>query len=351
MAITPRARSASPSDSSLFSAPRSLKEAVNCRFSNFRKTSAPTSRESVRLCRQGVCSTAPAMRCAAARMSSMVTGIGRSLAPKGRHEYNGPGPMETGLPSRRARARWDRSHPTDELFRLLVTSVTDYAIYLLDPAGRVVSWNVGAERIKGYAAADIARPAFLGVLSAGAARRRRARGRARARRARRPPPWRGLARAQGRQPLLGRGGGDGVARRSRRAARLRQGDARHERAPARARERDRRSPRCSSARPSAWRWSTRPAASCASTRCSCACSATATPSSRTRTLGDLTHPEDAAAAWRTFEELVQGRRSQADFEQRMLRAQRPGALGAQHAGAARRRRRTPALHHRAWSRT
>ena len=48
-----------------------------------------------------------------------------------------------------------RSHPTDELFRLLVTSVTDYAIYLLDPAGHVVSWNVGAERIKGYSAADI----------------------------------------------------------------------------------------------------------------------------------------------------------------------------------------------------
>src|SRR5512145_2917833 len=46
-------------------------------------------------------------------------------------------------------------HPTDELFRLLVTTVSDYAIFLLDPAGHVVSWNAGAERIKGYAAADI----------------------------------------------------------------------------------------------------------------------------------------------------------------------------------------------------
>ena len=46
-------------------------------------------------------------------------------------------------------------HPTDELFRLLVTSVADYAIFLLDPAGHVVSWNTGAERIKGYAAAEI----------------------------------------------------------------------------------------------------------------------------------------------------------------------------------------------------
>jgi PAS domain S-box-containing protein len=45
--------------------------------------------------------------------------------------------------------------PTDEQFRLLVSSVTDYAIYLLDPAGRVTSWNAGAERIKGYGADEI----------------------------------------------------------------------------------------------------------------------------------------------------------------------------------------------------
>jgi PAS domain S-box-containing protein len=43
---------------------------------------------------------------------------------------------------------------TDE-FRLLVESVTDYAIFLLDPAGHVLSWNAGAERIKGYAATEI----------------------------------------------------------------------------------------------------------------------------------------------------------------------------------------------------
>src|SRR2546421_11360259 len=47
------------------------------------------------------------------------------------------------------------SDPTDAQFRLLVESVSDYAIYLLDTAGRVVSWNAGAERIKGYAAAEI----------------------------------------------------------------------------------------------------------------------------------------------------------------------------------------------------
>src|SRR2546426_11907282 len=47
------------------------------------------------------------------------------------------------------------SDPTDAQFRLLVESVSDYAIYLLDGAGRVMSWNAGAERIKGYAAAEI----------------------------------------------------------------------------------------------------------------------------------------------------------------------------------------------------
>ena len=45
--------------------------------------------------------------------------------------------------------------PTDAQFRLLVESVSDYAIYLLDTTGRVMSWNAGAERIKGYPAAEI----------------------------------------------------------------------------------------------------------------------------------------------------------------------------------------------------
>jgi len=38
---------------------------------------------------------------------------------------------------------------------LLVQSVTDYAIYMLDPQGAVVSWNAGAERLKGYAPGEI----------------------------------------------------------------------------------------------------------------------------------------------------------------------------------------------------
>jgi PAS domain S-box-containing protein len=47
------------------------------------------------------------------------------------------------------------SHKTDEQFRLLVTSVEDYGIFMLDPEGRVATWNVGAERIKGYSADEI----------------------------------------------------------------------------------------------------------------------------------------------------------------------------------------------------
>lgn len=40
-------------------------------------------------------------------------------------------------------------------FELLVQSVTDYAIYMLDPTGMVVSWNPGAERLKGYREEEI----------------------------------------------------------------------------------------------------------------------------------------------------------------------------------------------------
>ncbi|AMV17382.1 PAS domain S-box protein [Planctomyces sp. SH-PL14] len=41
------------------------------------------------------------------------------------------------------------------LLRLLVENVTDYAIFVLDPNGRVATWNPGAERIKGYKADEI----------------------------------------------------------------------------------------------------------------------------------------------------------------------------------------------------
>jgi PAS domain S-box-containing protein len=44
---------------------------------------------------------------------------------------------------------------SEEQFRLLVHGVTDYAIYMLDPEGRVTNWNLGAQRIKGYLPSEI----------------------------------------------------------------------------------------------------------------------------------------------------------------------------------------------------
>ncbi len=44
---------------------------------------------------------------------------------------------------------------SEERFRLLVEGVTDYAIFMLDPSGHIVSWNAGAEHIKGYRAEEI----------------------------------------------------------------------------------------------------------------------------------------------------------------------------------------------------
>ena len=46
-------------------------------------------------------------------------------------------------------------YESERIFRLLVEEITDYAIYLLDPEGRVSNWNKGAERIKGYKAREI----------------------------------------------------------------------------------------------------------------------------------------------------------------------------------------------------
>jgi PAS domain S-box-containing protein len=53
------------------------------------------------------------------------------------------------------RATLAKLRDSERNFRLLVQSVTDYAIYMLNPEGRVVTWNAGAERIKGYLAREI----------------------------------------------------------------------------------------------------------------------------------------------------------------------------------------------------
>ena len=49
----------------------------------------------------------------------------------------------------------DELHRTEEKFRLLVAAVEEYAVFMLDTRGRVMSWNAGARRIKGYQADEI----------------------------------------------------------------------------------------------------------------------------------------------------------------------------------------------------
>jgi PAS domain S-box-containing protein len=66
--------------------------------------------------------------------------------------------------------------------RILVDGIQDYAIFMLDPTGRVVSWNKGAERIKGYEAAEIIGEHFSRFYSTEDIRAKK--------------PWRELAIAQ-----------------------------------------------------------------------------------------------------------------------------------------------------------
>jgi PAS domain S-box-containing protein len=49
---------------------------------------------------------------------------------------------------------------SEERFRLMVETVKDYAIIMLDPQGNVISWNAGAERIKGWSAKEIVGSSF-----------------------------------------------------------------------------------------------------------------------------------------------------------------------------------------------
>ena len=54
-----------------------------------------------------------------------------------------------------AHSRLSQLEPSDHLYRLLVESVADYAIFVLDTTGHIRSWNPGAQRLKGYTAQEI----------------------------------------------------------------------------------------------------------------------------------------------------------------------------------------------------
>src|SRR5882724_10279813 len=68
---------------------------------------------------------------------------------EGRFESYKSQPMFKKLPSSTV------LHETAEQFHILVDSVEEYAIYLLDPNGNVITWNTGAAKIKGYSTEEI----------------------------------------------------------------------------------------------------------------------------------------------------------------------------------------------------
>ncbi len=64
-------------------------------------------------------------------------------------------------------AEKNAGRPSEDQFRLLVQSVTNHVIYLFDTAGVVKTWNVGAQRIKGYAPAEVIGKHFCGARKTG----------------------------------------------------------------------------------------------------------------------------------------------------------------------------------------
>ena len=63
--------------------------------------------------------------------------------------------MATRMGAMEQSSRLTESLSDDGRYRLLIEAVTDYAIYMLDPTGVVISWNPGAQRFKGYTPSEI----------------------------------------------------------------------------------------------------------------------------------------------------------------------------------------------------
>jgi PAS domain S-box-containing protein len=85
--------------------------------------------------------------------------MGRLLSIAGRPLKNQDGALQGGVVvfhDMTERKRTEKAlRQSEQRFRLLVSEVTDYAILMLDPEGRIATWNAGAERIKGYRSEEI----------------------------------------------------------------------------------------------------------------------------------------------------------------------------------------------------
>jgi PAS domain S-box-containing protein len=79
----------------------------------------------------------------------------RRQAEASLHQLNAELETRAAERARQLAAMTTRAEDTERRFRLLVDAVTDYAIFMLDPDGRVVNWNPGAQRIKGYTLSEI----------------------------------------------------------------------------------------------------------------------------------------------------------------------------------------------------
>ena len=207
--------------------------------------------------------------------------------------------------------------PADAQFRLLVESVADYAIFLLDTDGRVVSWNSGAERIKGYAAREILGRHFSLFY---------------------PPEDRAAGKPEAALQRAGREGrcqqegwrlrkdgsrfwGDVVITALRGPAGELRGFAKVTRdMTARKRERDNdllrvamfeRTPAGIAMADVSGRYVQANPAFLSMLGYSAAELAG-------KTIADVTHPDDVAESWRVFRDLVQGRREQAEFVKRYI---------------------------------
>jgi PAS domain S-box-containing protein len=112
----------------------------------------------------------------------------------------------------------DSLRESEERYRMLLDGIQNYAIFMMDPRGQILSWNAGAERIKGYTADEIIGttfPAsFLPKISSGAGRRRCSEPDRRKRPARRTRH----ARAERRLTIPGESHLHGIARPGRKSA-------------------------------------------------------------------------------------------------------------------------------------